>query len=168
MNLSYNSALRSRDKSTKVGCTIVKDGIVLTESYNGFPRGINDHVIERYERPLKYTFTEHAERNAINNCAREGLSTNGAIMYTTLMPCHECARSIIQAGIKVVVYLDDANERFVESSEYARTMFKEAGVELIEFEESVDDMVHCVNNMLRELRFMGAIPEIKKESEIKL
>lgn len=134
MKVAYQVANRSRDKTTKVGCVIMRNEYPLTWSWNGFPRNINDSVSERYERPLKYTFTEHAERNAINNCARGGISTEGAVMYTTLFPCHECARSIIQAGIRIVVYCEEPNERFTESSEYARVMFKEANVEILKIE----------------------------------
>lgn len=134
MKIAYQVADRSRDKNTKVGCVIMRNEYPLTWSWNGFPRNIDDSVNERYERPLKYTFTEHAERNAINNCARGGISTEGVIMYTTLFPCHECARSIIQAGIRMVVYCEEPSERFIESSEYARVMFKEANVEMLKIE----------------------------------
>ena len=131
MKVAYEVSNNSRDTSTKVGCVIMRDEYPLTWSWNGFPRHIDDNIVERYNRPLKYTFTEHAERNAINNCARGGISTLNAILYTTLMPCHECARSIIQAGIRMVVYSDIESDRFKESSDYARIMFKEANVELI-------------------------------------
>lgn len=132
--VAYTVSKRSRDTSTKVGCVIMRDEYPLTWAWNGFPRHINDSNMERYSRPLKYTFTEHAERNAINNCARGGVSTNGAILYTTLMPCHECARSIIQAGIRMVVYSESESDRFKESSDYARIMFNEANVELIKID----------------------------------
>ena len=132
--VAYDVAKRSRDHNTKVGCVIMKDEYPLTWSWNGFPRGIDDSVPVRYDRPHKYIFTEHAERNAINNCARKGVSTEGATIYVTLMPCHECARSIIQAGIRMVVYAESESERFKDSSDNARIMFNEAGVELIKID----------------------------------
>ena len=135
INQAYTVAEWSKDKNTKVGCVVVgEDRRILDASYNGFPRGVDDSIIERYERPTKYIFTQHAERNAIDNCARDGVAMRGATMYVTLMPCHECARSIIQAGIKMVVYSENESERFKESSENARIMFKEANVELIKIE----------------------------------
>lgn len=135
MNEAYLASTYSKDHSTKVGAVIVgRDRRIIDKAYNGFPRGINDNVEERHERPLKYIFTQHAERNAIDNCARDGVATRDAVLYTTLMPCHECARSIIQASIRMVVYCEHESERFKESSQYAREMFKEADVILLKIE----------------------------------
>ncbi len=135
MEEAFSVAEWSKDVNTKVGCVIVgKDRRILDKAYNGFPRGVDDSLVERYERPLKYIFTQHAERNAIDNCARDGVPMRDSVMYTTLFPCHECARSIIQAGIRMVVYSQEASERFTESSEYARIMFKEANVEILNVE----------------------------------
>ncbi len=90
----------SKDKSTKVGAVIVnQDNRLVSQGYNGFPGGVNDSIPYRYERPQKYMYTEHAERNAIYNAARMGTSTKDCTLYTQLFPCVDCARGIIQSGI---------------------------------------------------------------------
>jgi len=119
----------SKDRSRGVGCVIVDHDMgIRTVAYNGFPRGVLDEgkdvpvwwpstgsmteqerldlideVEARHQRPEKYLWTEHAERNAIYACARAGTSTNNCIMVIKWFPCAECARAIIQSGIKVLV-----------------------------------------------------------------
>ena len=94
----------SKDRSTKVGCVIVGSANqILSLGYNGFPRGVNDYVPERHDRPAKYRWTEHAERNAIYNAARTGTNLTGGVLYVPWFPCIDCARGIVQAGIKAVV-----------------------------------------------------------------
>lgn len=95
---------KSKDQSTKVGAVIVgPDHEVLSLGWNGFPRGVDDNVQERHERPAKYEWTEHAERNAIYNAARHGIALRGATIYVTHAPCAACARAIVQSGIRAVV-----------------------------------------------------------------
>ena len=97
---------KSKDRSTKVGAVIVGlDNEVRSTGYNNFPRYVNDDVEERHQRPLKYEWTEHAERNAIYNAARHGASLRDCIIYLNWgsHPCADCARAIIQAGIIEVV-----------------------------------------------------------------
>jgi dCMP deaminase len=100
---------KSKDPSTKVGAVIVgRDKQVLATGYNGFPRGVTDcctEVPERYERPAKYAYTEHAERNAIYHAARSGVSLLGSTLYVQYdaPPCADCARAIVQAGITTLV-----------------------------------------------------------------
>jgi dCMP deaminase len=121
----------SKDKSTKVGCVIVGSANqILAAGYNGFPRGIDDNVSARHERPVKYMWTEHAERNAIYNAARTGVSLLGSTMYVPWTPCADCARAIIQAGISDLhtVWDPDAPERWRESFKTAEAMLVEAGV----------------------------------------
>lgn len=132
MQVAELSSEWSKDNSTKVGAVIVRDRRVLDIAYNGFPRGVTQQE-SREQRPEKYKFTEHAERNAINNCARDGVSTLGATMYTTLFPCVDCARGIIQSGIVELVYRDGVHERFdfTESIE----MLKEVGIKLVKIED---------------------------------
>ncbi len=97
-------AVRSKDPNTKVGCVIVGPAHeIRSTGYNSFPRGIRDDVPERLERPTKYLWMEHAERNAICNAARAGTATEGCTLYTEIMPCMDCARAIVQAGIVEVV-----------------------------------------------------------------
>src|SRR3990167_200779 len=93
--------LKSKDQNTKIGVVIVgKDHEVVSTGYNSFPRGIDDNVPARQERPEKYLWMEHAERNAIYNAARIGVSTKGCTMYMScVMSCPDCARAIINSGI---------------------------------------------------------------------
>lgn len=94
----------SKDRSTRVGCVIVGEaGQALSTGYNGFPRGVDDDAGERHERPAKYLWTEHAERNAIYNAARTGVPLAGSVMYLSWFPCADCARAVIQAGIAALV-----------------------------------------------------------------
>jgi len=131
-------AEKSKDRSTKVGAVIVgPDHEVRSTGYNGFPRGVCDDVDERHERPAKYMWTEHAERNAIYNAARCGTSTHGATMHLNCwFPCADCARAVIQAGIvRVVVHRSRANKhdsKWIESCAVGVVMLEEAGVERVE------------------------------------
>jgi len=94
----------SKDRSTQVGAVIVdKNKVVLSMGYNGFCRGIDDNIEKYHNRPEKYKWTEHAERNAIYNAARQGSSLIGCTIYTSLYPCMDCARGIVQSGIVKVV-----------------------------------------------------------------
>jgi dCMP deaminase len=99
-------SLKSKDMSTGVGAIIVgPDHEQRSAGYNGFPRGVDDTIEKRHDRPLKYEFTEHAERNAIYNAARVGTPINGCVMYLNWwpLPCPDCARALIQAGITEVI-----------------------------------------------------------------
>jgi len=133
MSMAYLVSMQSTDVSTHVGAVIVgTDNEVRSTGYNGFPRGVNDDVVERQEKPLKYSWMEHAERNAIYNAARMGLSVKGCTMFTNGFPCADCARAIIQSGIAVVVtdrVWDDHNPvRWAESLRISQDMFVEAGI----------------------------------------
>ena len=97
-------ATRSKDPNTQVGCVIIgPNREIRSTGYNSFPRGIRDDVPERLERPTKYLWIEHAERNAICNAARAGTATEGCTIFVEIMPCMDCARAIVQAGIVEVV-----------------------------------------------------------------
>jgi len=130
-------AEKSKDRSTKIGAVIVgPDHEVRSTGYNGFPRGVDDNVDERHERPAKYMWTEHGERNAIFNAARNGVHTLGCTMYLNCWyPCADCARAVIQAGIvRVVVRRDRANpvgSRWEESCAVGSRMLYEAGVDCV-------------------------------------
>jgi dCMP deaminase len=101
MRLLPAIAERSHDPHTKTSCLVVgPDGEIRSSGYNGFPRGCaDDDHLERLERPEKYFWIEHAERNAIYNAARVGIPLKGCTMYLSWLPCMDCARAIIQAGI---------------------------------------------------------------------
>lgn len=98
---------RSKDPSTKVGCIIVSpDRFVLSEGYNGFPRGVADTPERLNDRAQKYPRVVHAEANAIINAGRNGAKIDGSILYVTQPPCPNCAKMIANAGIKEVWYID--------------------------------------------------------------
>ena len=132
MTMMYLAAMRSKDESTHVGAVVVDDlNIVRSMGYNSFVRGINDDVFERQLRPEKYFWMEHAERNAIYNSQ---LSLRGCRMYTNGIPCMDCARGIVQEGIKEVIVDRDWNDgNYAQWKEHAARsieMFGEAGVKL--------------------------------------
>lgn len=139
MGVAQLSGHRSKDPNTQVGCCIVSvDNKILSMGYNGFPRGCSDEDFpwDREGEELdqtKYAYVTHAEMNAILNY--RGGSVEGAILYVSLFPCNECAKAIIQAGIKRVVYDSD---KYVgtPSSRAARKMFDAAGVEYIPYSRS--------------------------------
>ena len=125
----------SKDPSTKTGAVVVgPDREIRATGYNGLVRGVNDDIPERMERPTKYDFFEHAERNAVYNASLIGTSLKGCVMYATHPPCTDCARAIIQAGIKMVVTTElkrDANTpegTWRDKLSYSEQMFNEAGV----------------------------------------
>ncbi len=142
-------AEKSKDRSTKVGVIVVgPDHEIRSTGYNGFPRGVEDNVDERHQRPAKYMWTEHAERNAIYHAARTGTSLKGCTMYfnTSPYPCADCARAVIQAGIKEVVGRDMAfpgGPRWDESLRVGEEMLNEAGVMItllpVEVSDGVDN-----------------------------
>lgn len=139
----YLISSKSKDQSTQIGAVVVKDGAVVSEGYNGICRGVCEcptRNVARLERPEKYFWFEHGERNAIYNAARRGIATEGTILYTQGVPCADCARGIIQAGIKEVhVHAQWGNAskarkeaKWAESSARSFTMFAEAGVDVFE------------------------------------
>lgn len=123
----------SKDPSTKIGCVVVGDkGQVLAQGYNGFPRNIDDSMERLKNRELKLKYVVHGEMNAIYNACYNGISLEGSTMYVTGLPtCSDCAKGVIQVGIKRVVWpkkLEDVEERWKKSIELTKTMFDEAGV----------------------------------------
>tara|TARA_R110002096_G_scaffold69149_1_gene166340 strand:- start:20083 stop:20517 length:435 start_codon:yes stop_codon:yes gene_type:complete len=133
IDLAGQVATWSKDPSKKIGAIVVGDnGQVLCQGYNGFPRGVSDSL-ERYtDRPTKYKFVVHAEMNAIYNAIGNGTKLAGGSMYVHGLPvCSECAKGIIQTGIKKVFYTaDDVPSNWAESLELTTLMFNEAGIEL--------------------------------------
>lgn len=141
MEMAKLVASWSKDPSTKVGAIVVgPDREIRSTGYNGVVRGVDDNIPERLERPTKYDFFEHAERNAVYNACLTGTSLKGCTMYATHAPCTDCARAIIQAGIKTVVtnkiIIDENTPKgtWRDKLEYSAQMFKEAGVKYIELE----------------------------------
>jgi dCMP deaminase len=137
LGIAEQVKLKSKDQSTQIGAVIVgKDKEIRSTGYNSFPRGLDDNKPERQERPIKYFYFEHAERNAIYNAARVGIPLDGSTIYLTSgLPCSDCARAIINSGIKRVycksVCTTKNKEKWVESQEIAHKMLEECGVEVI-------------------------------------
>lgn len=133
VDLARAVSTRSKDRSTKVGCVIVgPDNEIRSTGYNGFPRGINDDTPERHERPEKYLWTEHAERNAIYSAARVGIPLKGCRAYLPWFPCMDCARALVQSGIvELIATKPDLNDpKWGEDFKRVGTLFAEAGVAL--------------------------------------
>ena len=110
MGIAMLSGMRSKDPNTQVGaCIVSPENKILSLGYNGMPIGCDDDAMpwEREGDPLdtKYMYVCHAELNAILNSAHNNLK--GARVYVTLFPCNECAKAIIQSGIKEILYLSD-------------------------------------------------------------
>lgn len=121
---AYEHAMKySTDPSTQNGgCLVTLEGEILVYGANHFPEGVKESST-RWERPLKYKFVEHAERNCIYAAAKQGIRTKGLIMYCPWFACADCARAIVQAGIKMVIGHDSVLQ---EQSEHWKTQWKES------------------------------------------
>jgi dCMP deaminase len=131
LELAAHIAAWSKDPSTKVGCVVVgEDREIRSTGFNGLPRGISDLPERLNNRELKYPLICHAEENAIMHAARIGLSLKGSRAYVTWPPCTRCTRSLIQAGIREVVYPAGVEipERWQGDFSLGMEMFQEAGV----------------------------------------
>ena len=141
MGVALLAAERSKDPSTQVGaCIVDESNRILSTGYNGFPLGCSDDEYPwarsaEEENCTKYPFVVHAELNAILNNRGKNLASSR--IYVALFPCNECAKAIIQAGIREVVYLSDkyANTPSVQAS---KRMLASAGVSVRKFESKMD------------------------------
>ena len=137
LNIAEQVKLKSKDQSTQIGAVIVgKDKEVLSTGYNSFPRGLDDSLQERQERPEKYFWIEHAERNAIYNAARIGVSLKNSTIYLTSgLPCMDCARGIVNSGIKTVyckqVCTTKNRDKWDESQKKSLELLKECDIDVI-------------------------------------
>ncbi|MBD5143372.1 MAG: dCMP deaminase family protein [Ruminococcus sp.] len=142
MGIALLSAQRSKDNHTQVGaCIVNQDKKIVSVGYNGMPTGCNDDIMP-WEREgeflqTKYPFVCHAELNAILNSS---VNLKNCILYVTLFPCNECAKAIIQSGIKQVIYLDNkyAGTDGVRASEQ---MFKLSGVKFEQYQKSKQQII---------------------------
>lgn len=144
--MAYLVATSSKDRKTKYGAVIVGPyGEIRSTGHNGFPRGCDDYAESRHQRPEKYFWTEHAERNAIYNAARVGTPLDGCTLYVQGCPCADCARAIIQSGIAKVVVHKDWEDRtppkWQEHADRSKAMFEETGVEYVIWDGEVSKMV---------------------------
>jgi dCMP deaminase len=133
MTMVYLVAMRSKDENTHIGAVIVgPDNEIRSTGYNGFVRDLNDDVPERQENPEKYYWFEHGERNAIYNATLMGVSLKDCRMYTNGVPCMDCARGVVQSGIREVIvdgnWDEENSERWAENARRSLEMFKEVGV----------------------------------------
>ena len=133
LGLAREVASWSKDPSRKIGAVAVgQKGQVLAQGYNGFPRGINDDEFRLMDRETKYKYVVHAEMNLIYNATYNGVSLDGSTVYVTGLPvCSECAKGLIQVGVKQVI-MDakdaDRDDFWAKSFELTTSMFGEAGV----------------------------------------
>ena len=130
MGIALLSAYRSKDPNTSVGaCIVSPDNRILSVGYNGMPKGCSDDEYpwerEGDELETKYYYVCHAELNAILNYT--GTNMKGALVYTTLFPCNECTKALIQAGITEVIYYCDKYDG-TKANIAAKRMFKSAGI----------------------------------------
>ena len=136
MGIAVNSSMRSKDPSTQVGACIVNPmNKVVSIGYNGMPSGVDDDQVSW--EPLeglnsKYLYVAHAELNAILN-AKDGSALSNTKIFVTLFPCNECAKAIIQSGIKEVVYAEDKYKDTI-ATQAAKKLFTLAGVKMTAYQ----------------------------------
>ncbi len=137
MGVALLAAKRSKDPNTQVGaCVVDSNNIILSTGYNGFPTGCSDdeYPWEREGSDTKYPYVVHAELNTILNA--NGRNLRGSRIYVSLFPCNECAKAIIQSGIKEVVYLSDKYAD-TPSTAASKRMLTSAGVSLRQLDPSI-------------------------------
>ncbi len=147
LSLAHLSGMRSKDPNTQVGAVIVDDkNRIVSIGYNGMPRGCYDDKFpwgrEGSFLETKYAFVVHAELNAILNSSRP---VEGCTIYVSLFPCNECAKAIIQSGIKAVIYESD---KYADSDNViaSKKMLLNAGVALKQLDFGVDVDVEITKN----------------------
>lgn len=135
MGIAMLSGERSKDPNSQVGaCIVSQDNKILSMGYNGFPIGCSDDKVS-WEREgdfadTKYPYVCHAELNAILNYT--GTSLRGSKAYVTLFPCNECAKAIIQSGIKEIIYMSDKYAN-TDSTKVSKKMFDMCGVKYTQY-----------------------------------
>lgn len=142
MNMAILTAARSADPSTRCGAVLVDgDNTIISTGYNGYPRGVQ-RDIESDDRDTKYKWVVHAEANAIYNATRQGKPLNGATLYVTWPPCHECAKMIAQVGIQKVVFIADKDtQRWQASFEQTVEVFNECGVQFVAYQQAPNPLI---------------------------
>ena len=141
MGIAMLAAKRSKDPNTQVGaCIVSQDNIIISTGYNGMPKGCSDdeYPWERDGDQTKYPYVVHAELNAVLNA--NGRDLRGSKLYVALFPCNECAKAIIQSGIKEVIYISD-KYRNTDSVRASKRMFDAAGVKYTKLEMKRDKLV---------------------------
>ena len=137
MGIAVLSSMRSKDPNTQVGaCIVSKNNRILSIGYNGTPNGFEDKFFpwarEGENLKTKYPFVCHAEMNAISNFKGDKKDLDGSKLYVTLFPCNECAKLVVQNGIKEVIYLSDKYKE-TEGTIASKLMFDTCGIKYTEF-----------------------------------
>lgn len=135
MSMVYLIASKSKDERTHIGAVVIgPDKEIKTTGYNSFVRRLKDDIPERQEKPEKYFWFEHAERNAIFYAAKYGVSLNNCKLYVQGTPCMDCARAIVQSGIKKVIIHKKWDDMFediwLEHKKRTLMLFEEAEITL--------------------------------------
>lgn len=158
MGLAILASHRSKDPNSQVGaCVVNEENKIVGVGYNGFPIGCNDNHLPwgrdgDCSLDTKYPYVCHAELNAILNA--NTTDTRGCTLYVSLFPCNECAKLIIQSGIRKVVYLSDKYHES-ESCEAARKLFQLAGVLTEAFVPKVERIVIDFNQEAKNVKAQG-------------
>ena len=140
MGIAMLAARRSKDPNTQVGaCIVSEDNIIISTGYNGMPKGCSDDEFpwNREGEQTKYPYVVHAELNAILNA--NGRDLRGSRIYVALFPCNECAKAIIQSGVKEVLYLSDKYKDTMGNFASKR-MLAAAGVKFTQLKTSVESI----------------------------
>ena len=140
MGIAMLAARRSKDPSTQVGaCIVSQDNIIISTGYNGMPKGCSDDVFpwDREGEETKYPYVVHAELNAILNA--NGRDLRGSRIYVALFPCNECAKAIIQSGVREVIYLSDKYGH-TPTTIASKRMLDAAGVRYTQMKPSMDSI----------------------------
>ena len=142
MGVAMLAARRSKDPSTQVGaCIVSQDNIIISTGYNGMPKGCSDDEFpwdrDGQQDMTKYPYVVHAELNAILNA--NGRDLRGSRIYVALFPCNECAKAIIQSGVKEVYYLSD---KYADSMATlaSKRMLMSAGVKFTQLKTKLDSI----------------------------
>lgn len=149
MGIALISSFRSKDPNTQVGaCIVDKNNKIIGIGYNGFPIGCSDDDFSWGNTGdflnTKYPYTCHAELNAILNSI--GKELDGCKIYSTLFPCNECAKAIIQSGIKEVIYLSDKYSN-TESVKASKIMFEKAKIKYSELISNRETLILSFNKL---------------------
>ena len=142
MGIAMLAARRSKDPNTQVGaCIVSEDNIIISTGYNGMPKGCSDDIFpwdrDGQQDMTKYPYVVHAELNAILNA--NGRDLRGSRLYVALFPCNECAKAIIQSGVKEVLYLSDKYKDTMLNL-VSKRMLEAAGVKYTKLTTSIDSI----------------------------
>ena len=140
MGIAMLAARRSKDPSTQVGaCIVSQDNIIISTGYNGMPQGCSDDEFpwDREGEETKYPYVVHAELNAILNA--NGRDLRGSRLFVALFPCNECAKAIIQSGIREVIYLSDKYAH-TPTTIASKRMLDAAGVRYVQMKPTMDSI----------------------------